>query len=258
MQLFHRRAAGRLEEAGKDGVHEAGEARQDKADAEARGHHEMLAIGLADTARMRDEEPLKHDSHSQHGSVVSKNSRACLEISPKVDYQFPNRCDIFPAIWRNMVELDRIDRHILAALQEDCSRSLAELGEQVALSPNACWRRIKRLEEAGVIRGRVALLDPERLGVGITVFVAIRTSQHTAEWLERFASGVQKIPEVVEFYRMSGDVDYLLKILVADIAHYDRVYKRLITVASLSGVNSSFAMEKIKCTTAVPLLEMGL
>jgi Lrp/AsnC family transcriptional regulator len=154
-----------------------------------------------------------------------------------------------------MEKIDRLDRRILAALQADAARSLAELAESVGLSTNACWRRVKRLEEAGIILGRVALLDPGKLGLGITVFVAIRTDQHTAEWLETFARGVQAIPEIVEFYRMSGDVDYLLKVLVADIAHYDRVYKQLIAVASLSGVSSSFAMEKIKSTSAVPLLD---
>ncbi|HLI12007.1 MAG TPA: Lrp/AsnC family transcriptional regulator [Alphaproteobacteria bacterium] len=153
------------------------------------------------------------------------------------------------------VELDSTDLRILNALQTDSSRSVAELAAEARLSPNACWRRVKRLEEEGVIRSRVALLDPTRLGLGVTVFVAVRTNQHTEEWLKAFAEGVARIPEVVEFYRMSGDVDYLLKVLVADIAHYDRVYKKLIKAASLTDVSSSFAMEQIKYTTAIPLLE---
>ena len=154
-----------------------------------------------------------------------------------------------------MAGLDRIDARILAALQGDASLPIAELAESVGLSSNACWRRVKRLEEAGIIRRRVALLDPAKLGLGVTVFVSVRTNEHAEEWLEKFAKGVADIPEVVEFYRMSGDVDYLLKVMVADIAHYDRVYKRLIKVAKLSDVSSSFAMEQIKYTTAVPLLE---
>jgi Lrp/AsnC family transcriptional regulator len=154
-----------------------------------------------------------------------------------------------------MVEIDLIDRRILSALQADASRSIAELADSVALSANACWRRVKRLEETGVIRSRVALLDPAKLDLGVTVFVSVRTNQHTEEWLDGFARGVRDIPEVVEFYRMSGDVDYLLKLVVADIAHYDRVYKRLIRVTSLSDVSSSFAMEQLKYTTAVPLPE---
>jgi len=154
-----------------------------------------------------------------------------------------------------MTELDRIDKRILSALQADASLAIAELADAVGLSSNACWRRVKRLEEAGVIRRRVALLDPVKLGLGVTVFVSVRTSEHAEEWLEAFADGVAQIPEVVEFYRMSGEVDYLLKVLVADIAHYDRVYKRLIKTASLTDVSSSFAMEQIKYTTAVPLLD---
>jgi len=154
-----------------------------------------------------------------------------------------------------MAGLDRIDARILAALQGDASLPIAELAESVGLSSNACWRRVKRLEEAGIIRRRVALLDPAKLGLGVTVFVSVRTNEHAEEWLEKFAKGVADIPEVVEFYRMSGDVDYLLKVMVADIAHYDRVYKRLIKVAKLSDVSSSFAMEQIKYTTSVPLLE---
>ncbi|MDE1150443.1 MAG: Lrp/AsnC family transcriptional regulator [Azospirillaceae bacterium] len=152
-----------------------------------------------------------------------------------------------------MVELDKIDIKLLHLLQDDASLAVADLAERVALSANACWRRVKRLEEAGLIRRRVALLDADRLGCGITVFVAIRTNQHNEDWLENFARGVADIPEIVEFYRMSGDVDYLLKVLVADIPHYDRVYKRLIKVTQLTDVSSSFAMERIKSTTAIPL-----
>ena len=154
-----------------------------------------------------------------------------------------------------MEEFDSIDRAILRELQRDCARSIQDIASEVGLSQNPCWRRIKRLEAAGIIVGRVALLDPDKLGVGITVFVSIRTSQHNEEWLRRFASGVMEIPEVVELYRMSGDVDYLLKVLVSDIAEYDRIYKKLIEVAELNDVSSSFAMERIKCTTAIPLGE---
>ena len=153
------------------------------------------------------------------------------------------------------MNLDSIDRALLRELQTDCARSVAEIGAAVGLSQSPCWKRIRRLEEAGVIRGRVALLDSNQVGVGIAVFVTIRTNQHNEEWLRRFASGVMEIPEVVELYRMSGDVDYLLKVLVSDIAEYDRIYKKLIEVAELNDVSSSFAMERIKCTTAIPLGE---
>jgi Lrp/AsnC family transcriptional regulator len=152
-----------------------------------------------------------------------------------------------------MEDIDSIDRAILAELQRDASRSIQEIARAVGLSQNPCWRRIKRLEASGVIERRVAILDPVKLGVGTTVFVSVRTSQHNEAWLERFASGVMEIPEVVELYRMSGEIDYLLKVLVADIGEYDRIYKELIQVAELNDVSSSFAMERIKCTTAIPL-----
>jgi len=154
-----------------------------------------------------------------------------------------------------MVKIDSIDRAILRELQVDCSRSIAEIGAVVGLSQSPCWKRIRRLEDAGVIKARVALVDPARVGVGTAVFATIRTNQHSEEWLERFAEAVARIPEVVEFHRMSGDVDYLLKILVADIADYDRIYKRLIRSAELTDVSSSFSMEPIKVTTAVPIPE---
>ena len=150
-------------------------------------------------------------------------------------------------------DLDSIDLAILEALQRDSSRSIQQIAAGVGLSQNACWRRIKGLEAAGIVEGRVAILDPDKLGVGLTVFVSVRTSEHNEEWLERFAKGVAAIPEVVEIYRMSGDVDYLLKVLVRDIAAYDRFYKKLIKTAELNDVSSSFAMERIKYTTAVPL-----
>lgn len=151
-----------------------------------------------------------------------------------------------------MGQLDSLDWKIVNELQEDASLSAAEIGERVGLSANACWRRIKQLESSGVIEKRVALLDPDTVGLGLTVFVLLRTSEHNQEWLDRFASNVRNIPEVVEFYRMSGDVDYLIKILVPDVRGYDRVYKKLIQSAPLTDVSASFAMERIKFTTAVP------
>jgi Lrp/AsnC family transcriptional regulator len=149
--------------------------------------------------------------------------------------------------------MDAIDRTILALLQEDAETPLATLAQKVNLSPTPCWRRIQKLRGAGVIRKQVALCDPAALNVGVTVFVAVRTNQHNQAWLERFARGVRLIPEVVEFYRMSGDVDYLLRVVVPDIAAYDKVYKQLIKVADLHDVSSSFAMEQMKYTTALPL-----
>ena len=152
-----------------------------------------------------------------------------------------------------MAGFDRKDRQILEALQADASQSVAAIAERIGLSQNACWRRIKQLETDGVIVRRVALVDPAAVGTGVTVFVSIRTNEHSADWLDRFAASIVDIPEVVEFYRLSGDVDYLLKILVTDIDDYDRVYKKLIADTPLSDVSSSFAMERIKYTTSVPV-----
>lgn len=149
--------------------------------------------------------------------------------------------------------MDDKDREILRHLQDNARLTNAELAERVNLSTNACWRRVKRLEEEGFIRKRVALLSQEALGLGVTVFVAIKTSAHTDEWLSAFAQGVRDLPEVVEFYRLSGDTDYLLKVVVRDIQDYDRVYKKLISIAPLHDVSSSFAMERIKSSTALPL-----
>ncbi|MDH4612658.1 Lrp/AsnC family transcriptional regulator [Pseudomonas sp. BN102] len=149
--------------------------------------------------------------------------------------------------------MDKKDLQIIALLQQDASISLAELAEAVNLSPTPCWRRLQKLREDGVITKQVALCDAERLKLGVTVFVTIRTSRHSDDWTRQFIEGTRDIPEIVEIYRMTGDVDYLLKIVVPDIKGYDAVYKRLIRVADLSDVSSGFAMEVIKHTTALPL-----
>lgn len=149
--------------------------------------------------------------------------------------------------------LDDLDRKILNLLQVDTTLSVATIAERVGLSPSPCWRRIQKLEQDGYIRGRVALLDPARMNVGVTVFVAVRTNQHDLAWLDKFAAAVREFSEVVEFYRMSGDIDYLLRVVVPDIAAYDAFYKQLIQRVALSDVSSSFAMETIKYTTALPV-----
>lgn len=149
--------------------------------------------------------------------------------------------------------MDAIDRKILEVLQVDAETPVATIAERVHLSVTPCWRRIQKLKEAGVIRRQVAICDPAKLNLGVTVFVSVRTNQHSQAWLEKFAKGVKEIPEVVELYRMSGDVDYLLRVVVPDIAGYDAVYKRLIRAADLYDVSSSFAMEQMKYTTALPL-----
>jgi Lrp/AsnC family transcriptional regulator len=149
--------------------------------------------------------------------------------------------------------MDAIDRKILSVLQENAALSVAEIGSRVGLSSTPCWKRIQRLEADGVILKRVALVDQDRVGLGISVFVSIETGDHSQDWLDRFAKTVTAMPEVMEFYRMAGDVDYMLRVVVPDIAGYDAFYKRLIAAVPLKNVTSRFAMEKIKSTTALPI-----
>jgi Lrp/AsnC family transcriptional regulator len=149
--------------------------------------------------------------------------------------------------------LDAIDRKILMVLQEDASLSVAEIGSRVGLSSTPCWKRIQKLEAEGVIQRRVAVVDQNKIGLGITVFVSVETGDHSQDWIDRFAKTVGAMPEVMEFYRMAGDVDYMLRVVVPDIAGYDTFYKRLIATVPLKNVTSRFAMEKIKSTTALPI-----
>jgi Lrp/AsnC family transcriptional regulator len=149
--------------------------------------------------------------------------------------------------------MDAIDRKILAALQDDASLSVAEIGSRVGLSSTPCWKRIQKLEAEGVIQKRVAIINPDKLGLGVTVFVSVETGDHSGEWLAKFADFVKAMPEVLEFYRMAGDVDYMLRVVVPDIHGYDQFYKRLISTVSLKNVTSRFAMERIKSTTALPI-----
>ncbi|UUZ51189.1 Lrp/AsnC family transcriptional regulator [Massilia sp. B-10] len=152
-----------------------------------------------------------------------------------------------------MHDLDKFDCAILAALQADGTLSIAALSEKVGLSSTPCWKRLKRLEEEGYIESRVAIVNRHKVGLPVTVFVSIKTTEHDEKWLNRFAAAVVALPEVQEFHRMSGNVDYLLKVVTTDIGGYDRFYKKLIKAANLSGVSSAFSMEQIKFTTALPL-----
>lgn len=149
--------------------------------------------------------------------------------------------------------MDEIDRALLEMLQQDATLSIAQMAERVGLSPTPCWKRIQKLENRGVITRRVAVLEPERIGVGLSVLVSIEAGEHTPEWLQRFSTAIADMPEVMEVYRMAGDVDYMLRVAVADMAEYDRFYKRLIAVAPMKNVTSRFAMERLKHTTAYPL-----
>ncbi|GHF81548.1 Lrp/AsnC family transcriptional regulator [Thalassotalea marina] len=149
--------------------------------------------------------------------------------------------------------MDKFDQKIVKILQEDSTLAVSEIAAKIGLSTTPCWRRIQALEKSGVITRRVALADPEKLNVALTVFVMVKTNQHNPQWLASFAQVAQEFPEIIEFYRMSGEVDYLLKVVVPDMKAYDSFYKKLIDKASFADISSSFAMEEIKYTTALPV-----
>ncbi len=149
--------------------------------------------------------------------------------------------------------MDSLDKNILTILQRDCTAAVSEIAAQVGLSTTPCWRRIQAMEKSGIIKGRVALVDPEKLNVGLTVFVMVKTNQHNPGWLDNFSNSIKDIPEIMEFYRLSGEIDYLLRIVVPDMKAFDAFYKHLITLADFSDISSSFAMEEIKYTTRLPV-----
>ncbi|NNE42361.1 MAG: Lrp/AsnC family transcriptional regulator [Marinicaulis sp.] len=149
--------------------------------------------------------------------------------------------------------MDRADKAILAQLQRDSGTPISEIAESAGLSQTPCWRRIKKMEEEGVIRRRVALADSAALNLNLTAFIAVKAARHDEAWLTKFAKGVRAIPEIIELHRMSGEIDYLMKVVAADMAHFDRVYKKLISSAEFSDVTSTFSMEELKYTTELPL-----
>ncbi|MGC9423322.1 MULTISPECIES: Lrp/AsnC family transcriptional regulator [unclassified Vibrio] len=152
------------------------------------------------------------------------------------------------------MSLDKVDRQLLSMLQKDGTLSLNELAEAVNLTTTPCWKRLKKLEESGIIKQRVALLDPEQLGLSFIAFVMVKTNDHSHEWYQGFAETVSEYPEVMEFYRMAGEYDYMMKVLVKDMKHFDQFYKKLVNrVDGLNNVTSTFAMESLKYTTALPL-----
>ena len=162
--------------------------------------------------------------------------------------------DIIATARESARRIDAIDRKILRVLQEDASLSVAEIGERVGLSSTPCWKRVQRMENEGIITGKVALVDQNKIGLGLSVFVSVESNDHSDAWLKKFAQAVSVMPEVIEFYRMAGDVDYMLRVVVADMRSYDIFYRKLIGSVALKNVTSRFAMEKIKSVTALPVL----
>tara|TARA_Y100000739_G_C20386718_1_gene363729 strand:- start:109 stop:558 length:450 start_codon:yes stop_codon:yes gene_type:complete len=149
--------------------------------------------------------------------------------------------------------MDQLDKKILRVLQEDCTLPISKIANRVGLSASPCWKRIARLREQGIIKKEIAVLSADHLGFGLTVFVSIKTGEHSAEWLERFSQSITQMPEVVELHRMAGDVDYMLKVVVTGMAEFDDFYKKMISVTELNEVTSRFSMETIKETTAFPI-----
>jgi Lrp/AsnC family transcriptional regulator len=204
----------------------------------------MLQIGLVDGGGVVGEAI----GHGGSLPLGAGNRLRVLRYLRHSGETFPKRLPL-----AEKISLDSFDRQILDCLQNDADMPLAEIAKKVGLSTTPCWRRINRLREQGIIRSRVALLDRKAVNAGVTVFVAVRTAQHSAQWLGRFAKAVATFPEVMDCYRMSGEIDYLIRLALPDIEAYDAFYKRLIAKVELSDVTSMFAMEEIKSTTRLPL-----
>ncbi len=209
----------------------------------------VFAVGLSDRGGVL-RELLRRKNHAVNGNPPWKgrsrlkrllSGRWCIFVLRK------SRLTIQSSI------VDSIDREIVRLLQVDAGLSAREIADQVGLTPTPCWRRIQNLEKSGVITSRVALIDPAKVNLGVTALVQIRTNAHSRAWLERFQAGIAQLPEIVEAYRTSGEIDYVLKVVVPDIEAYDAFYKRLIEAVELYDVRTVFVMEEMKKTTALPL-----
>ena len=234
-------------------MHQCGTACQKQAQRKPARKACMLGIAFIDTCRMLQENAINHGGGSVNGCDVDRhNRRTHARNSPNLITR-SLFYGIFSHYHVHMPNIDTLDRKILAALQRDCDISLDALGDKVGLSRNACWRRIRALQDAGVLRARVALLDAAKLGLGLTVFIQIRAGSHDPGWLTQFARATATMPEIQGAYRMTGDLDYLIRARVADMADYDRLYQQLIARVPLSDVSASFVMEEIKDTTELPL-----
>jgi Lrp/AsnC family transcriptional regulator len=176
-----------------------------------------------------------------------------MPLHPCFGRKFLKMTEVIAPFAETPRRLDAIDRKILRVLQQDATLSVAEIGERVGLSSTPCWKRIQRMEGEGIITGKVALVDQYKIGLGLSVFVSVESDDHSDAWLKKFADAVSVMPEVMEFYRLAGDVDYMLRVVVADMQSYDVFYKRLISAVALKNVTSRFAMEKIKSVTALPV-----
>ena len=230
---------------------EASQAAQQHRGAETRSMRHMRQISLSDARGMAPEQSLQH----AHLRPLKGGNVGALAVNWLANRFLKNRIfqRNFSSWTMTRKNLDAYDRKILRSLQADATLSLDRIAEIACLSATACWRRVKRLEEEKIIEGRVTLLSQRALGLMLTGYVMIRTDAHSDDWLERFSTLIHTMDEVVEFHRMTGDVDYLLKIVTPDLESYDLLYRKLIRIPGIRDVSASFSMEKIKATTALPL-----
>jgi Lrp/AsnC family transcriptional regulator len=247
IELFDGLAAGTHEQKRQQRVHHASEPGHNHPTPEERGMQQVLPVGFAYGVGVIGEKPLQvHEAHPTRAPGL----RGCEGVAKRPRLRNNVSCPPLQAV-RNF--MDKLDRRILELLQHDGELTAAEIADRVGLSKAPCWRRIKKLQEEGVVKKTVALLDARALNVGTTVFVMLKTAKHNEAWFDKFVAAVRDIPEVTEIHRMSGDVDYLMRIVVPDIDAYDVVYKRLISSVEFLDVSASFALETIKYTTALPL-----
>ena len=250
MQVANRLASCVFEQKWKQAVQKACATRFAHAPTKTGRDTQMLEIRFANRLRMIGEQMSQWNLAFLyfHPSVYLKRQRKGFQISS----QFVILVKYF-SILMGLSKMDSIDQRLLALLQDNSSYTVAEISEKIGISSTPVWKRMKRLEESGVIANRVVLLDPQKIGLGLTGFVLVRTNNHSEEWLKRFANVVDSVPEIVEMHRMAGDVDYLLKIVAPDVSGYDAIYKKIIKDIELSDVSASFSMEVVKSTTVLPL-----
>ena len=250
MQATDAIAAGAHEQERQQRMHQASDSAGDHLQAETGGGAQVRPIRLARRGRVLGKGIGARHAHGLQTSEAAR--RQGCEIVDSSPRRRNNVAHSRPVLHAHRL-MDRLDRRILELLQQDGSLTAAEIAERVGLSKAPCWRRIQRLQETGVIARTVALVDPKAVNLGTTVFVTVKTSNHSAAWFEQFVRTVRDIPEITEIHRVSGEVDYLLRIVVPNIDAYDVVYKRLIAGCAFLDVSASFSLETIKQTTALPL-----
>ena len=251
MHLRDHTACGFLKQTWDQRVHKSSAAGHQQTRRKPTRKAHMLKIGLINRLWVVDENAGESAGHgkSSNGDFV-QNTSGEAKRCPNLAFQLLFFVENIPSMSN---ELDEIDRKLLALLQQDAALSVDAIADRVHLSRNACWRRIKRLEADGIVKKRVAIIDPSAVGLGLQVFVLIRTNDHSANWLKIFRKAVREMPEIIAAQRMTGELDYVLRVRVADVPAYDHFYQRLIDKVQIPDVSASFVMEDVKETTALPI-----